>query len=190
MAQDNRTRPRKPSDTFRADACPLCAFLKEFQSECVQSLNHRLARTLCNFHTWLVAKLADAGAAADIFLRMLELSLEADSSRQSCDLCKWVADQEHRKIEEIAQKLDEPDSLHWLCEQEPLCLPHARKLLDRVPNEFRDEIILSVQRLAAELKGELTTLSRNAKARLPIRPGLLGRAAEYLVSKRGLGVKP
>jgi len=190
MAQENRARPRKPSDTFRADACPLCAFLKEFQSECVQSLNHRLARTLCNFHTWLVAKLADAGAAADIFLRMLELSLEADSSRESCDLCIWMADQERRKIEEMAQKLNKPERLHWLREQELLCVPHARKLLDRVPNKVRDEIILTVQRQAAELKDKLSVLSRNAKARLPIRPGLLGRAAEYLVAKRGLGFKP
>ena len=190
MAQDNRARPRKPSDTLRTDACPLCAFLKEFQSKCVQNLNHRLARTLCNFHAWLVAKLADAGDAADVFLRMLDHSLEVGSTRESCDLCTWMADQEHRKIEEMAQKLDETEHLQWLCEQEPLCLPHARKLLDRVPKEVRDEINLTIQRQAAELKGKLSVLSQNAKARLPIRPGLLGRAAEYLVSKRGLGVKP
>ena len=190
MAQVNRARPQKPSGTFRTDACPLCAFLREFQSKCVQNLNHRLARTLCNFHTWLVAKLADAGDAADVFLRMLDQSLDGDSSRASCDVCIWMAEQEHRKIEEIAQMLNGPERLHRLRELEPLCLPHARKLLDCVPNEVRGEIKLTVQRQVAELKGKLSAPSQNAKARLPIRPGLLGRAAEYLVSKRGLGVKP
>ena len=106
MAQEKRARSRKPSGIFRADACPLCAFLKDFQSECVQSLNHRLARKLCNFHRWLVVKLADAGDAADVFLRMLDHSLEGDSTRESCDLCTWIADQEHRKIGEMAQKLE------------------------------------------------------------------------------------
>ena len=190
MAQQNRARSRKPSGSYRPDDCPLCVFLKEFQSECVQSMNHRLVRTLCNFHAWLVANLADVEAAADVFLHMLEHSLEGDSSRESCDLCIWMADQERRKIEEMAQKLNKPERLHWLREQELLCVPHARKLLDRVPNKVRDEIILTVQRQAAELKDKLSVLSRNAKARLPIRPGLLGRAAEYLVAKRGLDFKP
>lgn len=76
-----------------------------------------------------------------------------------------------------------------LRERGGLCIPHARKLFDLVPNGLRDEIILAIQRQAVELRRELVTLSRNAKAGKPTHAGLLGRAAEYLVANRGLDIK-
>jgi len=49
--------------------------------------------------------------------------------------------------------------------------------------------MLAIHNLAVELKRDLVTLSRNAKAGMTIHPGLLGRAAEFLVANRGLDIK-
>jgi len=189
MAQEKRSYPSNPSDTSRTDACLLCTALKGFQSSCVQTLNHRKAQTLCNFHTWLVAKLADAGAAAEIFLRLLEHPLERETNKGDCDLCLWMVQHERTKIEELVQKLSQPRYEEWFRLRGELCLPHARRLVDRAPKEVRASIVLAVERQTAELKGELITLSRNAKAGMPVHPGVLGRVAEYLASKRGLVLK-
>jgi hypothetical protein len=104
-------------------------------------------------------------------------------------LCIGIAHEEDRKLGEFARNLNKPEYLQRLRERGGLCIPHARKLLERVANALRDEIILAVQRQAVELGRELVTLSRDAKAGMTIHPGVLGRAAEYLVAKRGLDIK-
>ena len=186
---ENRALSRKASSGIQGEPCTICRSLKEFQSDCVGSLNDRMPRSLCNLHTWLVAKAAEAGAAAEVLLRMLEHALENDSTGADCSFCAWIAHEEDKKLGEFVQHHDKPEYLQLLRERGDLCIPHARKLLDRVPNDLRHKIILNLQRQAADLRRELLTLSRNAKAGMTIHPGLLGRAAEYLVAKRGLGTK-
>ena len=190
MEQESRARSAKLLDISQKGACPICTSLKEVQSDYIRSLDRRVAPRLCNFHTWLVAKLADAGTAADVFLCMLERPLEEGSGHKKCDLCAWMEQQEQRKFEELAQKLSRPKHPEGLRQHAELCVPHSRKMLGRVPKELQAAITLAVQRQAAELKGRLTTLSRDARTGKTIHPGLLGRAAEYLVAMRGLVVKP
>jgi len=120
---------------------------------------------------------------------MLEHALEDDSAGTDCSLCAWIAHEEDKKLGEFIQHRSKPEYLNLLRERRDLCIPHSRKLLDRVPNDLRHEIILNLQRRAADLRHELLMLSRNAKAGMTIHPGLLGRVAEYLVSNRGLDIK-
>jgi hypothetical protein len=185
MSLEKRDQSRKVFNRIEEQPCEICGTLKEFQSDCVDNLNNRMPRTLCNLHTWLIAKVAEAGTAADVLLRMLELALEDSSAGAECSFCAWIADEEDKKLAEFARKLNKPEFLLRLRDRGGLCIPHARKLVERVPPNIRDQFIPNLQRHAAELRRDLVTLSRNAKAGMTIHPGLLGRAAEYLVAKRG-----
>jgi len=189
MSLEKQGQSRKASDGIQEEPCKICRALKEFQSDYVDMLSRRMPRSLCNFHTWLVAKVAEAGIAAEVLLRMLEHALKDDSAGADCNLCTWLVREEARELGEFARDLDKPEYLQRLRERGGLCIPHARKLFDLVPNGIRDEIALALQRQAAELKSELVALSRNAKAGIATHAGLLGRAAEYLIANRGLDIK-
>jgi hypothetical protein len=149
-----------------------------------------MPRSPCNFHTWLVAKVGEAGAAAEAMLRMLEHPFKEGSARADCSLCAWIVLEEEKKLAEFAQDLYKPELLQRLRERGGLCIPHGRTLFNRVPNGLPDEIILALQRQAVELRRELVTLSRNAKDGITTHAGLLGRTAECLVANRGLDIKP
>jgi hypothetical protein len=117
---------------------------------------------------------------------MLEYPLKEEWTGANCGVCASIAEEEERKLGKFARSLGKPESLLRLQERGGICIPHARKLLDRVPDRVRDEIILALQKRVVELRRELTTLSRSAKAGEAIHPGVLGRAAEFLVANRGL----
>lgn len=189
MSLEKQGQSRKASGGIQEEPCTICRALKQSQSDYVDMLSRRMPRSLCNFHTWLVAKVAEAGVAAEVLLRMLERALKDDSTGVDCSLCAWIAQEEDRELGEFVQILDIPEHLLRFQKNGGLCIPHARKLFDRVPNDLRDEIILALQRQAVELRRELVTLSRNAKAGITTHAGLLGRAAEYLVANRGLDIK-
>jgi hypothetical protein len=189
MSIEEQGRSRKASDGIQEEPCTICRALREFQSDCVDILSYRMPRSLCNFHTWLVAKVAEASVGADVLLRMLEQTLKNDSTGAGCTLCARIAQEEARALGEFAQNLNNQDYLQQLRERGGLCIPHARKLFALVPSAIRDAITLALQRKAMELRGELETLSRNAKAGMTTHAGILGRAAEYLVANRGLDIK-
>ena len=174
---------------FHDEPCMICKGLKEFQSDRICALNRQAFRRLCNLHTWLIAKTAEAGAAAEVLLRMMDDALKAESTGADCGFCAVLAEEEERRFGDFVQRLDKPDFLLRLQCRGGLCIPHARKLLDRVPDSLRTEIISALQKRVVEMKRELTTLSRSAKVGETIHPGLLGRAAEFLVANRGLDIK-
>ena len=148
MSLEKQGQSRKASDGIQEEPCKICRALKEFQSDYVDMLGRRMPRSLCNFHTWLVAKVAEAGVAAEVLLRMLEHALKDDSSGADCSLCAWIVQEEDRELGEFAQDLNKPEYLQRLRERGGLCIPHARKLFDLVPNGLRDEITLALQRQA------------------------------------------
>jgi hypothetical protein len=190
MGLNNGVRPKADSDVIHAESCLICAGLRGFQTDCVENLRARSPMSLCNVHTWLIAKSAEAGAAADVLLRMLEHALKDNSAGAPCDLCTWMAQQENQLLEEFSKRLQKSTHSDWFREHGGLCVPHTWKLLDRTPDALHGEIILTVQKRAAELRRRLASLSRDAKSGLETRPGLLGQAAEYLVTKRGLTFNP
>ena len=60
----------------------ICKGLKDFQSDRMYAPNQQAFRPLRNLHTWLLAKTAEAGAAAEVLLRMLEYALRKMESER------------------------------------------------------------------------------------------------------------
>ncbi len=185
MSHAKRGRAKGLADALAEDACPLCQFLKEFQSAQLRSLNGGATRYLCNYHLWSVAAVSEVKAAAEIFLGFLANSNPKES--HTCDLCNWVEEEERKRVEEFSGYLIRPEFKKWLQEYGTLCLPHSRKLLPIVPQDLQEDIHRAVQRYSDGLKHKLTTVLNLAKEGKPYHGGVLGRAAEFLAAQRGLG---
>ncbi len=169
--------------------CLICTALKKFQSDCIQKMNDQKPQSLCSVHTWLVAKSVDAEAAADILLGMLDLALEGESYGSTCEICSWVEQREQLESDEILTRLRTPAYQVWFRENAGLCIPHARRLFDQIPEELRETIVSPVKKEARALKANLIVLLESARAGTQTHPGVLGRVAEHLVGKRGLQIK-
>lgn len=189
MPSEKRTRPTRNVDISQEGTCLICATLKKFQSECVEDLRTHPPQSLCSVHTWLVAKSADAETAAKILLHILGHALERGPNELNCDMCKWVADEENRELDEFSSNLLTPAYPEWFSEHGSLCVPHARILFNQAPNELRKLIASALQKEAATLRTDLLALLDGARAGIQVHPGILGRAAEHLVGKRGLNIR-
>ncbi len=187
MEKQKQSRMKNLSDALMEDACPLCTFLKEFQSSCLRGVDIKGTQGLCNYHTWMVANVARAEVAAEAFLRLMDDPSHANSPRRVCGVCAQVTQEEHARIEEFSKRLLQPGFRQWLRENGVLCLRHARTLLETVPEDLQGDILVVMKRVASDLIDELKMLVRNAKSGLVVHPGVLGRAAEYLAAQRGLG---
>ena len=165
--------------------CPLCRFLKDFQAIHLQQGTAKDIHRLCNFHAWGVAAVQDALAAADVFLALVNENRLMADQRLDCDICLKLVEEEDRRIRELVTLLGKPDIVRWLRTEAVFCIPHAVKLRQKVPLTLTARIDAIIQSYREQLKGELTKLRDN-----PTRDrsgyGALGRAAEFLVSQRGL----
>jgi len=186
MAQRRGTRVKNLSDALVEDACPLCSVLKDFQTCHLNELDRHEVDRLCGFHVWMVAKLADARSAAAVFLRIIARPFPQESPISACDACERIAQEERTRVKEFAASLNNPQFMRWLRDHGALCLPHAQKILSEVPKTAQSDIVLALSRRRSELTQKLTELLRQAGDKLPTQPGVLGRAAEYLVAQRGL----
>jgi hypothetical protein len=178
-------RKKGPWDTLVHDACPLCQFLKEFQSAQLRGLNGGMAKHLCSYHLWSVAAVTEVTSASEIFLGLLEDSDQAKS--HTCDVCKRLADEERMRIEEFSHSLTRLEFQKWLETHGTLCIPHSKKLLAIVSPDLQKEIHQAVRRHSENLKQKLATLLREAREGRSVHAGVLGRVAEFLMAQRGLG---
>jgi hypothetical protein len=177
------------SQAIRPGVCPLCAFLKDIQSQCVHEVEKTSVESLCNFHTWAIAGAAPAGAAAELFLQLLESSQAENSavSAKACSICRRIDQEEAALLDELAQKLAQEKFREWMRQHGCLCFPHAQKLLALLPGGLKSVVVEIVAREKADLKRDLGTLLRDATPREKSHAGILGRAAESLAAQRGLG---
>ena len=165
--------------------CPLCRFLKDFQAIHLQGDLAKELHRLCNFHAWGVAAVQDAQAAADVFLTLVNQNGSMTEQRPDCDVCSKVLDEEDRRIRELVTLLGKPDVVGWLRTEAVFCIPHAVKLRQKVPLTLTARIDMIIGNYREQQKDELLKLRNDPS---PDRPGYgaLGRAAEFLVSQRGL----
>jgi hypothetical protein len=70
--------------------CPFCKFLKEYQTARLQNRSDVETRCLCNFHTWGLAAVQDAPAAAQAFIRILNEPASKTNGTPECDVCNEV----------------------------------------------------------------------------------------------------
>ena len=165
--------------------CPFCRFLKEFQAGRLQNRSEVETRRLCSFHTWGLAAVQDAPAAAAAFIGILNESESNASGTQECDVCKEVMAEEELRIRELATCLHKPDVADWLRTEATLCIPHATKLRHQLPPVLASRLDAMVKNYRKQLKEELDQL-RKEPSQDRSGWGALGRAAEFLVSQRGL----
>lgn len=167
--------------------CPFCRVLKEFQASRLQKRSEAETHRLCNFHAWGLAAVQDAPAAAETFIGILNGPDSIANGTHECDVCNEVRTEEDLRIRELATCLHRSDVADWLRTEATLCIPHATKLRRQVPPALASRVDAIVQSCRRQLKEELDQLRKE--------PGLdrsgwgaLGRAAEFLVSQRGLRV--
>jgi glutaredoxin len=164
--------------------CPFCKFLKEYQAGKLQSRSGSETHRVCNFHAWGLAAVQDAPAAAQVFIDILGES-EPLNGTDVCDICNEIKAEEDLRIRELATCLHRAAVADWLRREAILCIPHASKLRRQVPLILASRIDAVVQNCRRQLKDELNQL-RNEPGNDRSGSGALGRAAEFLVSQRGL----
>lgn len=167
--------------------CPVCRFLKEFQTSRLQNRSEAETHRLCNFHAWGLAAVQDAPIAAQAFIGILNEPDVNANGAQACNVCDEVRAEEDLRIRELATCLHRPDVADWLRTKAFLCIPHATKLRREVPPVLASRIDAIVQNCRQQLKLELDQL-RDEPSSDRSGWGSLGRAAEFLVSQRGLRV--
>lgn len=167
--------------------CPVCRFLKEYQAARLQKRSESETHRLCNFHAWGLAAVQDAPAAAEAFIGILSQPELNANGTQACDVCSEVAAEEDLRIRELATCLHRPAVADWLRQEAVLCIPHATKLRRQVPLPLASRIDAIVQNYRQQLKEELDRL-RNEPGMDRSGWGALGRAAEFLVSQRGVHI--
>ena len=165
--------------------CPFCRFLKDFQAIHLQGDSAKDIRRLCNFHAWGVAAVQDAQAAAEIFLTLVNENGSMADQGPDCDVCRKVLDEEDRRIRELVTLLGKPEIVRWLRMEAIFCIPHAIKLRQKAPLMLTARIDMIIRDYREQLKDDLIQL-RNEPSPDRSGWGALGRAAEFLVSQRGL----
>lgn len=165
--------------------CPFCRFLKDFQAIHLQGDSAKDIRRLCNFHAWGVAAVQDAQAAAEVFLTLVNENGSMADQGTDCDVCRKVIDEEDRRIRELVTLLGKPDIVRWLRMEAVFCIPHAIKLRQKAPLTLTARIDMIIRDYREQLKDDLIQL-RNEPSSDRSGWGALGRAAEFLVSQRGL----
>jgi len=165
--------------------CPFCKFLKEYQAGRLQKRSESETHRLCNFHAWGLAAVQDAPIAAQAFLGILNEPGSNTNETGECDVCKEVSTEEDLRIRELATCLHRPEVADWLRTEATLCIPHATKLRRQLPPVLASRLDGMVQNYRQQLKEELDQL-RNETSQDRSGWGALGRAAEFLVSQRGL----
>jgi len=172
-------------DVLQDPGCPFCRFLKEYQAARLQHHSEHDIHHLCNFHTWGLAAVQNALTAADVFIHLVDDPALIASDAAACDICKEVTAEEERRIREFVSCINRTDVSDWLRVAPVLCIPHGIKLRRQVQPVVAAHIDTIIENCRRRLTQELETLRDTPEAdRLGW--GSLGRAAEFLVSQRGL----
>jgi len=179
---------RQITEALTPGACPLCVVLRDFQASCIRESDLQAIDALCNYHTWALAGVAQAESTASLFLRLLETATLDCSTLQAkpCGICQRVHDEESKRLDEFAEKLAHEKFREWMNLRGAVCLPHAARLLPRLPGEQRQELANILERRMTELKRELVKLVRDANSGERGHEGVLGRVAEVLAAQRNL----
>lgn len=165
--------------------CPFCRFLKDYQAARLQSHSDREIQHLCNFHTWGLAAVQNALTASQVFIDLVEKAVAMPSEEVACDICREISAEEDRRIREFVGCIHRTDVADWLRSDAVLCLPHGTKLRRQVQPVAAARVDTIIENCRRQLVQELETLRNTPEADRP-GWGSLGRAAEFLVSQRGL----
>jgi hypothetical protein len=164
--------------------CPFCRFMKNYQAGLLQEPTEKDIHHLCSFHTWGLAATQRAVFAAQLLLHLLEKQPEI-TVISTCDICVLLEIEEERRIREFISCLNHKLVALWLRTQPVLCIPHGAKLKQGVSQVAARAIESIIENCRVHLTRELTQLRDEYQADTA-KWGVLGHAAEFLVSQRGL----
>jgi hypothetical protein len=166
--------------------CPVCTFLKNEQASLLQK-GSDLFGSLCNAHAWGFAAVSDARVAAPALLGCLEQDETlGKKSRDDCGLCSRLRVIEGGAVSELSSSASRAALITWLDDDGAFCAPHSSRLRTNLDPDTASLIDKSDSRKRSELITTLKALISSAGGAAKEQAGTLGRAAEYLVSQRGL----
>jgi hypothetical protein len=177
------------SQTLGKGSCPICTFLKNEQSALLRGgLPVAEIQDVCNFHCWALAAAAEMEVAAKIFLRVLQHRAEnAAGDQVACSFCQRLSEAETHQLKELIAKLDSGLTLSWMRQQGMFCWNHGMRLVEAAPEHLKQSVNEILARAKVELEADLKSAVRRAAAGRHNNGGVLGHAAEFLTSQRGLG---
>jgi hypothetical protein len=170
--------------TLDQPGCPFCRYMKNYQSTLMQEPAQKDLRHLCSFHTWGLAATQRATSAAQLFLTLLKKASDANASLP-CDICVLLSLEDDRRIREFISCQNHKLVILWLRSRATLCIAHGTKLKHGASAILSTSISSMLEDNRNGLIEELTRLLGDRDS-LEANWGVLGHAAEYLVSQRGL----
>ena len=163
--------------------CPFCRFMKNFQTALLQEPEGAVHH-LCNFHTWGLAATQQAMSAAEHFMALLR-EQSGGASGSTCTICTLLQEEEDLRIREFISYSEHTLVAQWLRSQAVLCMVHGAKLKRGARPTIVSAINSIMERCRRQLVEDLTRLHSEYISDTG-RWGVLGRAAEFMVSQRGL----
>jgi len=187
-------RVAKPVDLDRMSqvlakgACPICAFLKNDQAALLRGeLRPDQVTALCNFHAWALAAAVDRNSVAQIFLNVLNHKpSEGAGAADSCSVCSHLVQREVIHIKDLIQQMNDRAVHDWMKGEGTFCRLHANHLRQLAPSKLHPTIDAIAERSTRSLQTDLENLLRRSDSGMGTGGGVLGRAAEFLVSQRGI----
>jgi hypothetical protein len=188
MSGSRAVRKQDIGNAVARGVCPLCTLLRHRQTQMVEETGVPNAERLCNYHAWSLARSAPASLAVEIFLHTLHAreSAGVHAGRSRCDFCDLLVAEEEIRIVELLEKMKEPAFLDWMRVHGTLCLRHADRLMAHLPSKEQEAIAELLARTAGDLEEDLAAYAKQALQGAHNGGGVLGRAAEFLVSQRGI----
>lgn len=180
---------RVPITTIVArSSCPICVALREFQTDLIMHLAPDDCQRFCNTHAWVVANAAPAETGATIFLKAITSTewRPAVSVPDQCDICKKMHQEKELRLDEIAKQLRDPKLRSWLHNYGMFCSRHSGEVTAKLPEDLKKSIQELKTRNSGEIIEILGEFLQQVKKGSHAGGGILGRAAEFLVSQRGI----
>jgi len=169
-------------------SCAVCTALKEFQNRMLKRLTPTECRQFCNGHGWMVANSTPAESAAAIFLTALADAdwKPAAPVGERCDICQKMGEEKEKRLCEVAEQLRDLKVHSWFHDNGMLCSRHGREVMAKLPEEVRENVQELLARNEEEVIELLEDYLGHAKSGSHAGGGVLGRAAEFLLSQRGI----
>jgi hypothetical protein len=123
--------------------------------------------------------------AAQVFIKLVDEPRPISKEVTACDICNEIVAEEDRRIREFVGCINRTDVSDWLRANPVLCIPHGIKLRRQVQPVIAARIDAIIENCRQQLTQELQSLRDKPESERP-GWGSLGRAAEFLVSQRGL----
>lgn len=164
--------------------CPICRFIKNYQSLLVQQKTTLVIHHLCNFHMWAVAATQRTLTVANLFQTLLS-NVDKFEIHSDCDVCIALRLEEELRIKEFVSQIDTLHIARWLRSNSAFCVMHAAELERLTSPKTAASITATMRVYRDQLGKQLSNLRANDDPE-SAKWGVLGHVAEFLVSQRGL----